>query len=193
MEKYKFKSTVFLVFLLVSLFINGLLLYMLISGYSSNKNYCTDTKMPVDVDALTKEVNQIYKDAYELINGGASNFYIPSDYADNNNPDSACYLVNFNGLDKYFTSELLAKLSTNLIQVNGNYYDCNEEIAKRLFVSLFGITDQGIRDLKYVTSSDDIILVNGKLSYNSFIPGDASPLYMVFKRVEDKLLIDYFE
>ncbi len=193
MEKYKFKSTVFLVFLLVSLFINSLLLYMLISGYPSDKKFCTDKTIPVDVDSLTKEVNQVYKDAYELINGDSSNFYTLSDYVDNNNPNSACYVVNFNGLDKYFTSELIAKLSNNLIQVNGNLYDCNEEIAKRLFVSLFGITDQGLRDLKYVTSGDDIILVNGKLSYNSFIPGDKSPLYMVFKRVDDKLLIDYFE
>lgn len=193
MEKYKFRATVYLVFLFVSLFVNGLLLYMLISGHTTIEECKVDEPENKDITSLMIDANKIYKDAYELINGEASNFYIPSEFVDKNNPTSACYLVNFNGLEKYFTDDLRADLTGNLIISDGNLYDCNDELTKKMFVSLFGVTDQGLRDLNYIMDNDDILLVSGKLSYNEFISGDPYPLYMIFKRVDGKLLIDSFE
>lgn len=188
MEKYRFRSTIYLVFLLVSLLVNGLLLYMLIDypGYVECKS--ADS---IDFNLLTEDANSIYKRAYGVING--DNFYMPSEVTSQGDEKTTCYLVNISLLEDYFTPDLLNKFANNLEIIDNKMYDCNEDIFRKLFVSLFGITDQGIRELKYISGSDDIFLFSGKLPQNEFIAGDKSPLYIVFKKVNGKLLIDHFE
>lgn len=175
MEKYKFRSTVYLVFLLVSLFVNGLLLYMLITDYGHEDN---DNFDKVNINALMSDAEIIYKDAYELINGVESNFYIPNDYVDVNNPNSACYLVNFDGLEYYFTSELIKNFKNNLIQHDNRLYDCNGEVSKILNSSIFNKNKK--ENLEYISFDNDILL------------GKINNLYVVFKNVNGKLLIDSF-
>lgn len=192
MEKYKFRSTVYLVFLVVSLFVNGLLLYMLITGYPQNQE-CEKLNNNTNMKEVMKEINTLYSDAYDLINGENSSFYVPTSYVNENIPDYACYLVNTDGLKNYFTEELLGEIEYKLLDEDGIRYDCNGEIQKMFFSGLFGLTDQGKRELKYVMSDTDTILVSGKLSSNEFINGDIRPLYMVLKIVDGRLLIDSFE
>lgn len=191
MEKYRFKSTVYLVFLLVSLFVNGLLLYMLIVDNPTKEK--EEVKETPNISELERVANDVYKNAYNIINGEDSKFYMLSDYKNKIDPASVCYIVDLNSLNGIFTDRLLTKISSKLIIDNKVFYDCDETVAKVLFSSLFGITDQGIRDLKYVTSSDNTLVLNGKLEGNDFISGDDYYLYMILKKENGKFLIDSFE
>lgn len=186
MEKYKFRSTVYLVFLLVSLFVNGLVLYMLMSGYSvkTHENY------EINEISIMEDVNRVYKDAYNLIN--SDDFYVVID-TPLIDPVDVCYSVDIAALKYYFTEDFIEYLSSNLENIDGNMCDCSGEIQNIFFSSLFGLTDQGIRELNYVMSNDDVVLVKGKLKSNEFIMGDLKYLYMVLKYEKGKLLIDSFE
>ena len=59
MEKYRFKSTVYLVFLLVSLFVNGLLLYMLIVDNPVKEK--EEEKEEKNIIELDRKANDIYR------------------------------------------------------------------------------------------------------------------------------------
>ena len=186
MEKYKFRSTVYLVFLLVSLFINCVLLYMLI--FENNKPIIVENNND-NHDTLVSDANKVYEDAYNLFNGDNSNFYV-NEYE---NKLESCDLINFNGLENYFTNKAVSKLAENLIIENGNYYDCENKLKAELSYGLFGTYHQRVRTLNYVASSDDTLVVYGKLDYDGSVNNDTYPLYMIFKLVHNKWLIDYFE
>lgn len=191
MEKYRFRSTVYLVFLLVSLFVNGILFYMLISDEVSCKLDDPTTK-EVDTVVLVREAENVYDLAYKMLNENKSNIYTLVDYRSINYPNQVCYLVNFSEFEKYFTEKAVSMFKDKLTEDMGNFYDCNDIINDKIFDSIFGSFGQGIRTLIHIYSNDDTMLVTGKLE-NSLYHEDKYPLYMILKKVNNKWLIDSFE
>lgn len=183
MEKYKYKSTVYLVFMLVSLFINGVLLYMLIVEDNKVVEETKEPEVIINQDELVNEAMKVYKSVYDIFNDQNSNFYI-------NNYEGkrwGCVLVNFNEVDEYFTKKSLTKLSQDLNYQNGIYTDCKNNLKNELSQGLFGNTQESIKSLEYIASNDDTLIVSGKLEYNNY------PLYMILKYEDDKWKIDIFE
>lgn len=191
MEKYRFKSTVYLVFLLVSLFVNGLLLYMLIVDNPVKEK--EEVKEGPNISELERKANDIYRESYNIINRENSDFYMLSDYKNKLNLSNACYTVDLNSLSGVFTDRLLKVLSNDLLLDNNIFYDCDETMHRKLFTSLFGVTDQGLSELKYVTSNEDTLVLRRKLEGNDFIKGDDYYLYIILKLENGKYLIDSFE
>ncbi|MCH5167249.1 MAG: hypothetical protein J1F35_05080 [Erysipelotrichales bacterium] len=194
MDKYRFRSTVYLVFLLVSLFINGVLLYMLIdvTNNTSSDNANSDIETKTDVDDkeyLVSEAMKVYEDAYRVFNEENNNFFIDN-YEGKN---QKCTLINFNMIDNYFTAKAIAELSKNLTLNNGAYYDCHNYLKEELSYGLFGTIHQRARDLKYISSVEDTLIVSGQLEYDGTVNNDVYPLYMIFKYENNKWLIDFFE
>ena len=188
MDKYKFKSTVFLVFLLVSLFINGVLIYMLIDVNNNDANIETTIKED-NRKYLVSEAMKVYEEVYDILNKEDGNFFI-NDY---DSKVKECVLINFNGMENYFTVKAMGELSKELTFDGGSYYDCNNYLKDHLSYGLFGIIHQRVRDLKYVASDGNTLVVSGQLEYDGTVNSDADPLYMIFKYENNKWLIDLFE
>lgn len=189
MEKYKYKSTIYLVFLLVSLFINAVLLYMLIAEDKKDVEKVDDPIISINKDELVSEAMQVYQSVYDIFNSEESNFYIKN----YEGKRWGCVLINFNGLDEYFTTKAIAELSKNLNFENGIYTDCKNILKTKLSHGLFGSFQQRVRELKYVASGDDTLIVSGKLEYDGYVNSDTYPLYMMLKYEDNKWKIDQFE
>ena len=189
MEKYKYKSTVYLVFMLVSLFINGVLLYMLIFEDNKVLEEIKEPEVTINKDELVNEAIKVYQGAYEIFNGEDSNFYV-------NNYEGkrwGCVLINLDLLEEYFTQKALAKLSQDLNYQNGIYIDCKSILKKTLAQGLFSNTEESIKNFEYVLSNNDTLIVSGKLEYDEHVNSDTYPLYMILKYDDNKWKIDKFE
>lgn len=182
MDKYKFKSTVYLVFLLVSLFISGMLLYMLISNEYRNKEKVKEEPKIENVSIDT--IQDVYSKTYDYINGG--NVFIDTGYKVNN---EVCPLVNFNGMEDYFTNKAINSMKKHLKYVENNYYDCGYILESTLFNSMLG---ERKREIEIILSSDTRALVSSKFKYGCEEIDDY-PLYMVISKENNLWLIDSFE
>lgn len=188
MEKYRVKCTIYKVFLLVTLFISGVLLYMLIG---SEKDNTPSTPRETNTSEDLTDIKSLYREAYNFVNGENSTFII-SDFPKTYKTKS-CTLVNFNGAEKYFTNKAIKEMSRFLDMYDGNYYDCNKVFENKLNVGLFGSYHQKERDLTLVSKTNDLIIMTGKLEASDVTIADEYPLYIVFKNSDNKWLIDSFE
>ena len=97
MKNYKYKSTIYLVFLTVSLLFNALFLYVLICEYPQNEvreNEIVEPNYDLEFNAAKK----VYLNAYKFINED-NKLYIPVEYKLNDNSTKSCYLVRLTGLE----------------------------------------------------------------------------------------------
>ncbi len=182
MDKYKVRSTTYLIFLLVSLFVNGMFLYMLISEektFEPKTEERKQEKKEVSIDTI----QEIYSEAYEYINGG--NIFIDTGYKLNYN--TRCNLVNFNGMEDYFSNKAIENMKKYLVFDKTNYYDCSNTLNSSLFNSLLGEKE---RTLELVLSDEKQVLVSSKFEEDEI---NDFPLYMVFVKEDDKWLIDSYE
>lgn len=185
MDKYKVRSTIYLVFLLVSLFVNGMFLYMLISGENKDKVVNDDNDEVNVVTVSLDEIKSVYHDAYNYING--VNIFIDTGYKLNYN--TKCNLVNFNGMEDYFSVKAIDEMKKYLVFDDNNYYDCSNTLNSSLFNSILGNKE---RDLEIVLSSEDKVLVKSNFKYGCDEIDDY-PLYMILVKTNDKWLIDSYE
>lgn len=184
MDKYKFRSTIYLIFLLVSLFINGMLLYMLISEEEVSEPKIEEKKQD-KFEVAIDDIQEVYENAYEYING--DNIFVDTGYKLNYN--TRCNLVNFNGMEDYFSSKAIENMKKYLVFDETNYYDCGNTLNSSLFNSILG---EKVRDLEMVLSDEKQVLVTSKfeIGCNEI---DDFPLYMVLVKEDDEWLIDSYE
>lgn len=175
MDKYKVRSTIYLVFLLVSLFVNGMLLYMLISGEDKVSEVDDKNEKTKVAEVSIEEIKSVYHDAYSYING--TNIFIDTGYKLNYN--TKCNLVNFNGMEDYFTSKSIDAMKKYLVFDDNNYYDCSNTLNSSLFNSILGEKE---RDLEIVLNGEDKVLVKSNFKYGCDEIDDF-PLYMVLVKI----------
>ena len=101
MKNYKYKSTIYLVFLTVSLLVNALFLYVLVCEYPQNKVRENEVVEP-NYDVEFNAVKKFYLNAYKFINED-NNLYVPVEYKLNYDSTRSCFLVRLTGLEEYFT------------------------------------------------------------------------------------------
>lgn len=185
MDKYKFRATVYLIFLLVSLFVNGLLLYMLITNESKVvEEPKIEERREEDENKVSIELIQdLYSGAYNHINTAV---FVDTGFKMNY---KKCLLVNFNGMEDYFTTKAIENMKVNLVYKDNNYYDCSDTLGSSLFNSLLG---EKKRDLEMILSDKDNILVKSKFKYGCDEIDDF-PHYMILIKMNDKWLIDSYE
>lgn len=187
MDKYKFRATVYLIFLLVSLFVNGLLLYMLITN--ENNTNVEEPKIEEKVkeeekDSVSLELIQdVYNNTYDYINAGV---FVDTGFKKNY---KKCLLVNFNGMEDYFTNKAIESMKTSLVFDDNNYYDCANVLSSSLFKSILG---EKTRDLEMVLSDENHVLVKSKFQYGCDEIDDF-PHYMILIKMNDKWLVDSYE
>ncbi len=163
MNKYKVRSTIYLVFLLVCIIIIILLGYMLIINDSSD-----EYSKEVDLD-----VNEIYTSVYKFISEEKL-LNQPVDEED------VCLNVDFTSFDKYFTERCIKDMQSFLIYENNGYYDCNNNLKNNLYNSILGSKKDNI---KVIMSDDDKVLI-GEENLSS---------YMLLVKENDKWLVDSYE
>ena len=188
MKNYKYKSTIYLVFLTVSLLVNALFLYVLVCEYPQNKVRENEVVEP-NYDVEFNAVKKFYLNAYKFINED-NNLYVPVEYKLNYDSTRSCFLVRLTGLEEYFTSNFIEGLSNNLIKDGENYYDCNNYIKDRLFNKLFISSDNNIKNLEYVMMEQDLMLVKYTYEMNY---GYINTSYMLLKKENENWLIEAFE
>lgn len=188
MKNYKYKSTIYLVFLIVSLLVNALFLYVLVCEYPQNKVRENEVVEP-NYDVEFNAVKKVYLNAYKFINED-NNLYIPVEYKLNYDSTRSCFLVRLTGLEEYFTSNFIEGLSNNLIKDGENYYDFNNYIKDRLFNKLFISSDNNIKNLEYVMMEQDLMLVKYTYEMNY---GYIHTSYMLLKKENENWLIEAFE
>lgn len=189
MESLKFKNTVYLVFLIVSLCINALVIYMLIEEPKEEEVTIPQIVTQDNRENLVSTAMQVYKGAYDIINNEDSGFYIIEHTA----PNKKCPIVSTGMLNNYFSSKAIVDLVGNISYVDGNYYDCDGSLKEALSDGLFGNVYKTVRDLEYIASNDDTLIVKGQLVDNDTVIGDNYPLYMILRYENGKWLIDLFE
>lgn len=184
MDKYKVKATIYLIFLSVSLFVNGMLLYMLIANENKKEEpkieeKCEEEKTEVAIDTI----QEVYENVYNYINTGV---FVDTNFKMNY---KKCLLVNFNGMNEYFTNKAIENMKVNLVYKDDNYYDCLDILSSSLFNSILG---ERVRDLEMVLSDDNHVLVSSKFQYGCDEIDDF-PLYMILVKENDKWLVDSYE
>lgn len=169
--------------------------------------YSSDQSVKINKPELTKEqakeIAQVkYEEAYNLLGEGAG---LTKDYKktikdeSSNLKDRNCLSADFSILPKFFTDKAQHAIASKYSPVGDSYYSCNETEVFWLS-SIFGVTNQGKRDLQIVVATDDLIVATGKLATMvppegkvSVVAGDIQPHYIIFKKVNDDWLIDFFE
>lgn len=121
MEKYKFRSTVYGVFLLISI----LILIIFIALSDSNKK--TKNKTISEVNSVL----ELYNNAYSFI---SSDLLSKDTYRINY---SYCNIFNIYGLKNYFTESLINKLDFDFISTKDNNYDCGDNKSKIINSNIF--------------------------------------------------------
>lgn len=183
MEKYKFKLTVSRVFLIVCFLIILLLSYMLVIEHDKvktlEKNDTSVEETFKESDAL-KIANDSYRSAYNYVNNSL--------FINNESLEYGCMQVNVDNLNNYFTDKVVNDFKNSLETNELIYYDCGTLYNTLDLASIFGVTDQGIRELTIVSYKENIIIANGKLN-NEY----EKDRYIVFVKENDKWLIDMYE
>ncbi len=183
MDRLRFKATVYFVFLLVSLVINGIMLFMLMN---EDMKECVDVVNDPEHQIVEQIADSVYKAAYNYINGEES-FVKTTSFVHPELPNQSCVLVDFTDSANYFTKKAINDLQDGLVINGDSYYDCTNNLDKIRIKSLFGTTNQGIRILKYVVADDNTIVVEGN------IPADMFSFYLILKKENGRWLIDSFE
>lgn len=123
----------------------------------------------VDNSAYLKTATEVYTNAYNMINGVEE------------------YVYNETELSKYFTKKAIQKIYTSSVNDGTNLS------AGIFFSGVFGKVDQGIRNITFVSATDDTIIVNAQLTNNPNGDNDPYPMYIVLKKDSNTYKIDLFE
>lgn len=137
MNKYKVKSTIYGVFLIVSIIINVILFYYIYELENKNIN---------NYDNENIILTSIYENAYLYINKGKTE------------NDGECTLINVTEYSNYFTEDVIDKIKNNLTMENNNYYDCNNYINTLKNDTIFTKNGMGSIEVNYI--KDDIAYVS---------------------------------
>lgn len=179
------------IILIVMIFV----LVIVIGAYLANIiNNKTLTK-----EEATKIAQTVYEEAYSEIGEGTNLIKDSTIYYkfSSENRRLECNMLDFSNIDSLFTKKGLYNIENNYADsfLDGYYY-CSWSEGDYMFHSkvekfmstIFGVTDQGIRDLTVVSVTSDTILATGTLFDNTY------PFYIIFKKdSNNKWLIDSFE
>ena len=156
---------------------------------------CNETKIEpstdkIDVEALEKEIQGVYENYYVILQEGSG--------AEN---DGDCIPFGENSKICALKEDLLKTIFTdNAIYYihdyfsnysNNKYYLYNEGFMS----TIWGITDQGVRTLKYVTNNDGLYIFKAdiKKCEATICTPDFGGEYIGFKKVNDKWLVEFFQ
>ena len=168
---------------------------------SINNSFLNSTSSQSDNTNFDAEqiANDTYKKAYNLFHNDTN--IITEGIYDINGEKKSGYKINISKLETIFSEKLIYELKSQLIEINGEYYDFSTSpnfYEKLDLYSIFGSTDQGFRNLTVKTYTDNLIIAQGQLSSDmedDIIYGhlDKYPLYIIFTKENDNWLIDLYE
>lgn len=179
MEKYKFRSTVYMILLIVAILV--ICLFAWIAIRESKKSITINEKKEV-----LKESNVNYRDLYyqeaSSVVIKAISVINDSSFIDNTFSGSVCKEIHFEVIEDMFTKEAIDKLKAKATLKNNIYVDCNNKF-KNNFTGVFNralTNDLGILSLVSLDYESNTIVLQDDVSL------------VVLKNVDNKWLIDIF-
>ena len=135
---------------------------------TKEENETEEVKKVEDNSQYLKTATEVYTNAYNVINAGES------------------YSYNESELNKYFTKKAIEKIYK--LSVNNN-----EDLKAGIFFEgVFGRISQNLRNITFVSATDDTIIVNAQLTNNPNGDNDPYPMYIVLKKDSNTYKIDLF-
>lgn len=121
-----------------------------------------------DNSQYLKIATEVYTNAYNMVNVES-------------------YKYNEAELSKYFTKKAINKIYNSSINESA-------DLSSGIFFSgVFGRIDQGLRNITFVSATDDTIIVNAQLTNNQNGDNDPYPMYIILKKDSNTYKIDLFE
>lgn len=206
-----------IVFIIISLGLGSFIIYdMAFSNIEIPNNnlpvdliHTTNDENNLTYDGATtieKTIQNIYNEAYDAINEGsgiinlnAVEIQIGKEGTVGGISTIKAYKLDFSEITQYFTERGLNFIKTYFTDTpyghtDGNYYiyvtENERSYNKKGFMNtIFGVTDQGTRNLSVISSSEDTATAvsNSESYYKGFDE------YIVFKKVNEQWKIDMFE
>ena len=177
MDKYKVRSTIYGVFLLVTLVIAGILLFLLVSNDKKEDNETLSKS-----DAI-KIVEEVYNKAY--IYASNNMFSRIEDISSITSEYLYCsyYKLDTDSLNNYFSETAINNIKSRLILLNDNYYDCYNNTGSILDNTLLKNYNTNFDIVVY---TEDYIVV--KVSFDN-----NKTNILTLTKVNDNWLIDDYE
>ena len=175
------------------------------SNNTNSTNYLSNSLTASTQENITKsDAEKIAKDAYEraynLFHDESLGVMVAGEY-NINGEKKLGYKIDIPKLESVFSKKVIYEIKSQLLEVNGEYYDLSttSSFYEKLDLStIFGSTDQGIRPLIVKNYTNDLIIAEGQLTSESeddiiFGHLDEYPLYIILVRNGDNWLIDLYE
>ena len=158
------------------------------SESEATKNESSIVKL--DIEALEKEIQDVYKADYDALVEGekARNYEDCIPFGENS---KICALKE-DLLKTIFTDNAIYYIHDYFSNYSNNkYYLYNEGFMS----TIWGLTDQGVRTLKYVTNNDGLYIFKAdiKKCEATVCTPDFGGEYIGFKKVNDKWLVEFFQ
>ena len=210
MEK---KNTGLTIIIILGLLVIGLGGFVVYDKFIKNESNVSDTNnnindnssLKMSGDEAKKIVEKLYEDAYiALAEGGNLHEYKTYELTDEYH-DYKCYKADLSPIEKYFTLKSYEYIVDNFThkfddgiyhcsEVDGVYYPYKVDF----LASIFGMTDQELRDIKVISYNDEYIVALGQTvvttteEYTS-TSSDKYPFYIILKKESNSWKIDLFE
>ena len=145
----------------------------------------------ISKENLEKEIQDRYEVIYNSIDEGTNITLNESKTFIINGNEYSYNKVDYTKLKELFTDDGIKYLEENYLYNDGGIYYDSEE----LIHSIFGITNQGKRDLEIVLYDDNLVLAKAKITtpQNQFSSGSYGGEYILFKKVNNIWKVEIFE
>lgn len=159
---------------------------------SNQENITKSEAEKIAKDTYEKTYNFFHDESLGVMTAGEYNI---------NGEEKFGYKVDISKLESVFSKKVIYEIKSQLLEVNGEYYDLSTapSFYEKLDLStIFGSTDQSIRPLIVKNYTNNLIIAEGQLTSESeddiiFGHFDEYPLYIIFVRDGDNWLIDLYE
>lgn len=199
-KKCNKKGLLFLIVVLVILLI-AMSFYIVHNTNNSNNTKITEKEaLKIAEDAYKKAFNDIEEGLGLKINSDGNGV----EKTDSSNNKIYCYEINQSKLKKIFTEKainsILVKIESYVSEIESNKkFTCSSDQyigdkTEYFLNTVFGITDSGLKNLKIINYSDNLIIAMGSLPpCGELCPADTNEYYIAFKNINNIWLIDMFE